>query len=205
MTPITEEYTSQLDSTLQSGIEFDLFDLLIVLAERKGSIFLTTILGVLIAGIVVMFVHPSFTSKALIMPPQQGQSGAALVSQLGGLAAVTGLGGSMQQRDPNDLFLGLFQSVTLEDALIKRFNLQKVYKAAKMSTARAILEGNSKFVVEKGGLISISVKDEDPNRAAEIANAYVDELHKMNSRIAIGDAALRRMFFAEQLNEEKNR
>lgn len=205
MTPITEEYRSQLDSTAQSGIEFDLFDLLIVLAERKRSIFLTTILGVLIAGIVVMFVHPTFTSKALIMPPQQGQSGAALVSQLGGLAAVTGLGGNLQQRDPNDLFLGLLQSVTLEDSLIKRFNLQKVYKTAKMSAARAILEGNSKFVVEKGGLISISVKDEDPNRAAEIANAYVDELHKMNSRIAIGDAALRRKFFAEQLSEEKDR
>jgi tyrosine-protein kinase Etk/Wzc len=205
MTPITEEYRSQLDSTAPSGIEFDLFDLLIVLAERKRSIFVTTILGVLIALIVVTFVHPTFTSKALIMPPQQGQSGAALVSQIGGLAAVTGLGGNLQQRDPNDLFLGLLQSVTLEDALIKRFNLQKVYKASKMSTARAILEGNSKFMVEKGGLISISVKDQDPNRAAEIANAYVDELHKMNSRIAIGDAALRRVFFAEQLNEEKDR
>ena len=205
MTPITEEYRSQLDSTAQSGIEFDLFDLLIVLAERKRSIFLTTILGVLIAWIVVLFVHPSFTAYALIMPPQQGQSGAALVSQLGGLAAGAGLGGGLQQRDPNDLFLGLMRSVTLEDALIQRFNLQKVYKATKMSTTRAILEGRSKFLVQKGGLISIAVTDEDPNRAAQIANAYVDELHKMNSRIAIGDAALRRIFFAEQLSEEKDR
>ncbi len=205
MTPITEEYRSQVDSTAPSGIEFDLFDLLIALAERKLSIFVSTVLGVLIAFIVVMFVKPTFTAKALIMPPQQGQSGAALVSQLGGLAAVTGLGGNLQQRDPNDLFLGLLQSVTLEDALIKRFDLQKIYKAPKMSTARAILEGNSKFVVEKGEMISIAIKDHDPNRAAEIANAYVDELHKMNSRIAIGDAALRRKFFAEQLAEEKER
>ena len=149
MTPITEEYRSQLDSTAPSGIEFDLFDLLIVLAERKRSIFVTTILGTLIALIVVTFVKPTFTAQALIMPPQQGQSGAALVSQLGGLAAATGLGGNLQQSNPNDLFLGLLRSVTLEDALIKRFNLQKVYKAPKMSIARAILEGSSKFVGER--------------------------------------------------------
>src|SRR5580700_5132449 len=115
MTPITEEYRSPVDSTAPNGIEFDLFDLLVVLAERKRSIFVTTVLGVLIAFILVMFVHPTFTAQALIMPPQQGQSGAALVSQLGGLAAATGLGGNLQQSNPNDLFLGLLRSVTLED------------------------------------------------------------------------------------------
>ena len=57
------------------------------------------------------------------------------------------------------------------------------YKDKKLSQARRMLAGNSKFVSEKGGMISITVKDGDPHRAAQIANAYVDELHNINSRL----------------------
>ena len=58
-----------------------------------------------------------------------------------------------------------------------------VYHVKKLSHARRMLAGNSKFVSEKGGMISITVKDGDPHRAAQIANAYVDELHDINSRL----------------------
>ena len=54
-------------------------------------------------------------------------------------------------------------------------------------------------------MISISVKDGDPGRAARIANAYVDELHNINSRLIIGEASRRRNFFSQQLALEKDR
>ena len=54
-------------------------------------------------------------------------------------------------------------------------------------------------------MISITVKDGDRYRAARIANAYVDELHDINSRLIIGEASLRRNFFAQQLALEKDR
>jgi tyrosine-protein kinase Etk/Wzc len=205
MMPITKDYTAELETAAPSRIEFDLFDLLMAVAERKGTILLMALLGALIALILVMFVHPSYTAKSLIMPPQQGQSGSAVVSQFGGLAAATGLGGMAMPRDPNDLFLGLMQSHTLEDALINRFHLQAAYNTPRLSGARLALEKSSKFMVEKGGLISITVKDSDPHRAAEIANAYVEELHNLNSHIAISEASRRRLFFAEQLEQEKDR
>jgi uncharacterized protein involved in exopolysaccharide biosynthesis len=203
MTPITSEYRSDLDTATRSTIEFDLFDLLLALAEHKGTILLTTLLGLVIALVAVMFVHPTFTARALVMPPQQGASGAQLVSQLGGLASLGGFGATT--KDPNDLYIALMQSETLEGALVKRFNLQSVYGQPTLARARAILLASSKFVVEKGGLISITIKDQDPKRAAQIANAYVDELHNLNNKIAIGDASLRRLFFSQQLEEEKNR
>jgi tyrosine-protein kinase Etk/Wzc len=204
MTPITSEYRSDLDTATRPGIEFDLFDLLLALADRKRTIVLTALLGLVIALVAVMFVRPTFTAKALVMPPPQGASGAQLVSQIGGLASLTGLGGTTT-RDPNDLYIALMQSETLEDALIKRFDLRSVYHQPRLALARQRLLASSKFVVEKGGLISITIKDQDPKRAAQIANAYVDELHNMNSKIAISDASLRRLFFSQQLEEEKNR
>ena len=153
----------------------------------------------------VLLMHPTFTAKAIILPPQQGQSSAALVSQLGSLAALTGLGSSGAVKDPNDLYLGVLQSNTVQDGLIKRLNLMAAYKVKKLSDARRMLAGGSKFVSEKGGMISITVKDGDPHRAAQIANAYVDELHNINSRLIIGEASLRRNFFSQQLALEKDR
>src|SRR6202453_2821297 len=203
--PPTREYNPPLEAAASSGIEFDLLDLLVVMAERKKTIILTTLIGLLLALGLVMLVHPAFTAKATIMPPQQGQSSAALISQLGSLASLTGLGNGSGMKDPNDLFLAILQSDTLENALIKHLDLLSVYHTKKLSEARRALSGSTKFMSQNGGLISITVRDGDPHRAAQIANAYVDELHAMNSHLVIGEAGVRRMFFSQQLALEKDR
>ncbi len=193
-----------VEAPSQGGIEFDLLDLLLVIAQRKSTIILATIVGFCLALVLVFLMKPTFTAKALVMPPQQGQSSTALVSQLGSLSSLTGLGAA-GARDPNDLYLAILQSNTVADAVIKRLNLQAVYHVRKLSETRVKLAANSKFVSEKGGMISITIKDGDPHRAADIANAYVDELHAINSRLVIGEASVRRLFFSQQLALEKDR
>ncbi len=86
------------------------------------------------------------------------------MSQLGSLAALTGLGSSAGVKDPNDLYLAVLQSNTVADGLIKRLDLMKAYHTKQLSEARRLLAANSKFVSEKGGMISITVKDGDPHR-----------------------------------------
>lgn len=203
--PTTREYSPPLEAAVETGIEFDLLELLLVMAQRKVTIILSTVIGLFVGMVVVFLIHPTFTAKAVIMPPQQGQSSAALVTQLGSLASLTGLGNASSMRDPNDMYLAIAQSNTVADALIKRLNLETVYRVKKLSQARTKLAAKSKFVSEKGGMISITVEDEDPHRAADIANAYVDELHSINSRLVIGEASVRRNFFAQQLTLEKDR
>jgi tyrosine-protein kinase Etk/Wzc len=205
MMPTTQEYSPPLEAAAQSRIEFDLLDLLLEMARRKVTIILATIIGLILGTILVLLIHPTFTSKAVILPPQQGQSSAALVTQLSSLASLTGLGNGAALRDPNDLYLAIVQSNTVADALVKRLNLEAVYHVKKLSDARARLAASSKFVSEKGGMISITVKDEDPHRAADIANAYTDELHSINSRLVIGEASVRRNFFGQQLALAKDR
>jgi tyrosine-protein kinase Etk/Wzc len=202
--PPTREYSPPLEAAAPSGIEFDLLDLLLVVAERKKAIILATVLGLLLAFGLATIVHPSFTAKVVIMPPQQAQSSAGLISQLGSLASLTGLG-SGAMKDPNDLYLAILQSNTIADALIKRLDLMTVYHAKKLSEARLALAGSSKFLSDKGGMITITVKDGDPHRAARIANAYVDELHAINNHLMIGEASVRRLFFTQQLALEKDR
>jgi tyrosine-protein kinase Etk/Wzc len=203
--PPTREYSTPIEAPVQTGIEFDLLDLLLVIAERKTTIILATLIGLFLGLVLVLLKHPVFTSKALVLPPQQGQSSAAMISQLSNLAALTGLGSSGGVKDPNDLYMGVLASNTVQDGVVKRLGLMDAYHVRKPAQARAILGVNSKFVSEKGGMISITIKDGDPNRAARIANAYVDELHDINSRLIIGEASLRRNFFSQQLALEKDR
>jgi uncharacterized protein involved in exopolysaccharide biosynthesis len=175
------------------------------MAQRKSTIILTSVIGMLITTGLVLLMHPVFTAKALVLPPQQGQSSSGLLSQLGSFAALAGLGSAGSAKDPNDLYMGVLQSNTVADGLIKRLGLMSAYHTQKLSDARRILGANTKLMSEKGGMISITVKDGDPRRAAQIANAYVDELHDINSRLIIGEAGVRRNFFSQQLALEKDR
>jgi tyrosine-protein kinase Etk/Wzc len=186
--------------------EFDILDVVLILAARKGLIFLMSLAGFVLAIVLVLFVAPSYTAKTTILPPEQEQSSSsALLGQFGALASLSGVGSAMGLKNPADLFIGILQSQSVTDALIKRFDVIRLYHPKRMSDARLLFQKNAKFVAGKDGLISISFVDGDPRRAAAIANAYVDELYKLNNRLAFGAASQRRLFFERQLAQEKDK
>jgi uncharacterized protein involved in exopolysaccharide biosynthesis len=103
------------------------------------------------------------------------------------------------------MFVAMFKSRTVEDAMIERFGLMKEYRQKYMSTARKAFEGHA--TVESGtkdNLIHISVEDKDPKRAAEMANAYVEEYRLLSQHLAISEASQRRLFFEQQLEQAKD-
>jgi tyrosine-protein kinase Etk/Wzc len=186
--------------------EFDILDVILVLAARKWTIFLTSVAGFVVAVALVFMVKPMYTAKTTIMPPQQEQSNtSALFGQFGALASLGGLGGSLGLKNPSDLYIGILGSDSVTDAIIKRFDMIRRLHPKRYSDARIAVQKSAKFVVEKDGMISISVTDLDPTRAAEMANAYVNELYTLNNRLAVGGASQRRLFFEQQLAQEKDK
>jgi uncharacterized protein involved in exopolysaccharide biosynthesis len=186
--------------------EFDILDVFIIIAARKFTILFATIVGFVIAILWVLTVQPSYTAKALIMPPEQAQSTAsAMLGQIGGFAAMSGLTGSLGIKTPADLYIGILGSQSVIDNMVKRFDLMNVYHGHRLSDAEGGLKQVSKFIAGKDGMISISVVDHDPKRAAAMANGFVDELYKINNRLALGSAAQKRLFFEQQLAQEKER
>jgi len=182
----------------------DLLDLSLSLLRSKFHIAAWTALFLLIGLGISLLSKPVFTATAVIMPPQQEQSSAgALLGQLGSLG---GLGGgaasSLGLKNPADLYVGILRSRTIADSLIDRFHLQQAYRQTLRMGARNVLRGNSEFEAAADGLIYLRVKDQDPKMAAALANAYVEELHSLNSRLAIGQAAQRRLFYDQQLAAE---
>lgn len=187
--------------------EIHLLDMLIVLMRHKKLVIGLPIATGLVAMAISLIMTPIFTSTVKIMPPQQQQGSglaAAMLGQLGGLAGAAG--GIAGLKNPNDLYVGMLKSRTIADNLIARFKLKERYKSVTMDDARKALDAATDIDNgKKDGLISISVNDEDPKFAAELANAYVDELTKLNQTIAVTDAAKRRLFFEKQLTDAKDR
>src|SRR5437879_10133041 len=194
--------------------EVSLLDLLIVLAKHK-RIVLGVPLVVSVGAAIVSLLWPNiYTGTTRILPPQQSASAAtALLNQLGGvLGGVSGVaggggqsaGGALGIRNPSDLYVGMLKSRTVADNLIARFELRKVYDEEYLSNARKRLERETTITTGRDGIIIVEVDDKDPKRAAELANAYAEELMKLTKVLAVTEASQRRLFFERQLVQAKD-
>jgi uncharacterized protein involved in exopolysaccharide biosynthesis len=196
------------NSTQGETDEISLLDLLIVLAKHKRVILGVPFLVAIGAAIVSLLMPNVYTGITRILPPQQSASAAsALLNQLGGafggLLGAAG-GASLGIRNPNDLFVGMLKSRTVADNLISRFELRKLYDEDRLSDARKRLDRETTIVAGRDGIITIEVEDKDPKRAADLANAYVDELMKLTKVLAVTEASQRRLFFERQLLQAKD-
>lgn len=182
----------------------DLLEIGVVLAARWKTIVLAPLLTAVVVYGVTLLLPSIYTAQTSFLPPQQQQSAAAMA--LSNLGALASLGGGGAVKSPADQYIGLMQSVTITDRIIDQFKLVEVYDAKYRSDARKELAANATFSLgKKDGIITVSVDDKDPQRSADIANAYVGELQRLSSTIAVTEAQQRRVFFEKQLLDTKNR
>ncbi|MCI0352234.1 MAG: Wzz/FepE/Etk N-terminal domain-containing protein [Acidobacteriales bacterium] len=185
------------------GDEISLLDLALVMAETWRTLVFVPLTGGILALAISFLIPPTFTAVTRILPPtQQQSSSAALAAQLGTLAGLAGSAAGL--RNPTDQYVALLTSRSVYDAIVQRFKLNELYGATFLEDARKMLELRTRvFAGSKDGIISIEVEDHDPGRAAEIANAFVEELRNLTKTLAITEAGQRRVFFEEQLVQAK--
>jgi tyrosine-protein kinase Etk/Wzc len=183
--------------------EISLLDIAIVLAKYKKLILGLPFLAAAIATGITFLMPNWYTAAAKLLPPQQSQSNAvAILGQLGALSG--GASTALGIKNPSDIFVAMLKSRTVADAIIERFKLRQLYDKEYLQDARKTLSTNVDISAERDGVISIEVADKSPKRAAEMANAYVDELEKLTLRLAVGEAGRRRLFFEKQLKQAKD-
>lgn len=195
-----------------TGSTMDADDTAVMLTEiacalRQRAVLLTV--GPVAAAVlgfgIASALPPTFTATSTFMPPQQAQSGAAsALASLGSLASLTG--GAVGMRSSGDQYVALMQSVTVADRLVEQFKLQAVYEVDFRVDARKELAKNVRIGLgKKDGLISVAVDDKDPQRAADMANQYVEELRRITASMAVTEAQQRRVFFEKQLQSSRDR
>jgi tyrosine-protein kinase Etk/Wzc len=182
--------------------EINLLDVLIILSRRRRFIGWFTTGAAVLTAIVVFLIPNKYTATSVILPPSQNTSmSSALMGQMAGTGILASLAGSsLGIKNPADMYVALFRSTTVEDALIQHFGLMARYHKKNMVDARRAFEDRTTAVLGiKDGLIRVTVTDRDPGFAAQLANAYVDEFRKHSDSLTLTEASQRRAFFQQEL------
>lgn len=175
----------------------------------RRRFFLRAVAAGLLASTLVAFLIPkSYTSTTQLMPPDpQSTSGMAMMAAMaakagGGLAGVAG--DLLGLKSSGALFIGVLRSQTSQDRLIEQFGLRKVYSTPLVMDARLRLDENTSISEDKkSGIITISVTDHNPQRAAALAGAYIDQLNTLVSELSTSSAHRERVFLEERLKVAK--
>jgi len=160
--------------------------------------------GTLLSLAAALLIPSEFESTTRLMPPDSQSSGS--LAMLASLTAKTGsglgtvAGDLLGLKSSGDLFIGVLQSRTLQDRLIERFHLRKVYHERLEEGARKKLAENTIIYEDrKSAIITITVRDKSPFQAAAIAQAYVDELNQLLSELSTSGAHRERVFLEGRL------
>ncbi|HUJ93587.1 MAG TPA: Wzz/FepE/Etk N-terminal domain-containing protein [Candidatus Bathyarchaeia archaeon] len=182
-----------------------------LLWSRRPLLVRTSAIALLTSTLVAFLIPRSYTSTAQLMPPDtQSASGMAMMAAMAakGSSGLAGIAGDLLGlKSSGALFIGVLRSQTAQDRLIQQFDLQRVYALygkKLLVDARARLDENTAISEDrKSGIISISVTDHDPQRAAALANAYVDGLNSLVAQLSTSAAHRERVFLEERLKVAK--
>lgn len=184
--------------------EISLVDIFAIIIENIK--FLTAfplVCGLTALGISFL-IKPTFTAETTFLPPQQQQSAAAAMLQgLGSLGGVAGAASGL--KNPADQYIAFIKSRSVQDALVKRFDLRDRYEAELHEDALRSLGSKVRILAGKDGLIKLEVDDAEAAFAAKLANAHVEELRQLLSRLAVTEAQQRRVFYEKQLEHAKTK
>lgn len=167
-----------------------LLEWLIVLARRKSFILKFVCAAALGALVIALLLPDTYTASAGVLPARRDQSlSAELTKQLS----------FPRGSNLSDLCVAMLHSKTVANRLIDRFDLMKAYGARLRTDAGKVLAKRTEINLGKDGVVSISVDDRNPQRAADLTNGYVEELEAVAKSLAVAQAHKQREFFANQV------
>jgi len=167
----------------------------------------TVVLGALGSLGLALLIPSRYEATAQLMPPDgQSSSGMAMLSAPAGRSGGLGdfAGDLLGLKNSGALFVGILESRTVQDRLVEQFDLRRLYHAAKMEDARGGLAAHTRIVEDRtSGIIAVTVTDHDPRLAAEMAQAYVNELDRLVEQVSTSSARRERIFLEERLRAVK--
>lgn len=188
-----------------------------LLWDERGRIARYTGVGMIFFILLSFAIPPKYASVTRLMPPEENPGGLGILTALAGSASSSGSSSDSGSSTPDSpiseissnllggksqgaLFIGVLRSRTVEDALIQRFDLRKIYGFRRWMDARKKLEDNTQISEDrKSKIIEIAVLDRSPQRAQDLARAYVEELNRAMNSLSTSSARKEREFLEGRL------
>jgi tyrosine-protein kinase Etk/Wzc len=183
--------------TVSPRKELDLFVFAMLVRKNIRRILWFAVVGFLVMLVWMLLAKPRYSATAALLVPQNNPSASSLALKMamGGLDLT---GGGFE------VYEDILESQTVAARLIAQYHLKDVYKTKSETTAEKILASRTLIKSSKEGMIRFTVEDEDPKRAADMANSYMAELDRLNQGLAITSAGQQRLYFEREMVKEKN-
>ncbi|HQR14722.1 MAG TPA: Wzz/FepE/Etk N-terminal domain-containing protein [Nitrospira sp.] len=187
----------------QSVTLFDYWDVLVARRKVIASFFLV---GTALTLAISLLLPKIYESTSSVLPQLESKEGGMLSALLnspaaGGMAQNLGVGLPGLPTTPTDVFVSILKSRLMADEVIKKFDLMNRYHENTMVDTRKELEDHLRITVTKEKVIKVSVEDEDPQVAADMANFYVANLDRLNRTVTVSKAGQNRAFLERRLGE----
>lgn len=188
------------------------FSRLRLLWSRRRFLWRAGAIGLVVSALIAFLIPASYESKTQLMPPDSSSQGIlSLIAGMGGQGGLLGgqgtggLGGLasdlLGMKSTGALFIGVLQSRTVQDNIVDSMNLKHVYHTSLELKAEKKLADNTEISEDrKSGIITLTVTDHDPHRAAGIAGSYVSELNKLMATLNTSSAHRERIFLEDRLS-----
>jgi uncharacterized protein involved in exopolysaccharide biosynthesis len=165
--------------------------------------------GVAAAVLVALLIPARYSSTTRLMPPDSpvGPGMAMLAGIAGKMGASLGsLGSDMLGMNTSaDLFAGVLQSRAVQDELITKFDLRRIYGLRRWTDTRKLLARSTDISIDrKSGILTIEVTDHDPKLATAMAQEYVAQLNNVVTQLNTSSAHRERVFLEDRLVQVKS-
>jgi uncharacterized protein involved in exopolysaccharide biosynthesis len=175
-----------------------------LLWEYRRLLARVVLAGFLASALIAVLIPARYESTARLMPPDNTQTGGLAMAAAALSGSAGGLGGIANDvlglKSTSDIFVGILSSRTVQDKLNKQFDLRKLYGVRRIEDAsKDLAERTGISVDRKSQIITLTVTDHDPKRAAAMSQAYVEELNRLVAELSTSSARRERIFLEERL------
>jgi uncharacterized protein involved in exopolysaccharide biosynthesis len=195
----TETAAIQTGDRSMPALGRDLLGWLEVLWDERRRLLGFTLAGAALAGLLAVVLPAKFQSTARVLPSENSPAMMMAGSSMA-LPAAGPISELMGTRTPGALFATVLRSDTVEDALIDRFDLRRVYRERGYERARARLSDDTVVSEDKkSGIVTLTVTGRDRLRVAALTNAYVEEADKVLQTLNTSAAHREREFLETRI------
>lgn len=182
--------------------------------EARRLMFKVAVCAFLVSTVGVFLIPISFESTTRVLPSDAMPRTGGALSALAGLAGSSASGGSslldvageaLGTKNYGAMYVALLHSRTVQESLIRRFDLLHVYHARYMDGARKTLDHHTEITEDrKSYVITLTVTDHDRQRAHNLAQAYIEELNNLLAHVTTSSAGQQRVFLERRLTQVRN-
>lgn len=150
---------------------------LVSLARWRRLILANTLLVATGAVVVSLLLPKTFRATASVFPPEEEALSARSLTTM---MAAGGLAPTRQSlpllATPSDIYAAILKSRSVREEIIRRHDLMSAFGVQTMDEALDMLRSMAKVKVGTEGVVSVTVVDKDPEKAARIANDFMSLL-----------------------------